>query len=129
MDRTNGATSVRFRVGTILIYFLSLVLVGSAAVKFAQVPKIVSHFAMLGFEGSKLLLIAGLEVASAILFALPRTRALGLLLVSAYLGGAIATHLGRNEPPFQPAFVLALFWLATLLRHPEVLWSFKQTSA
>ncbi|PYU78533.1 MAG: hypothetical protein DMG50_27155 [Acidobacteria bacterium] len=64
------------------------------------------------FDNPRLMLIAMLEASGAILFMIPRTRALGLLLVSAYLGGAIVTHLGRSQSPeaASPAFVLALFW-------------------
>jgi hypothetical protein len=83
----------------------------------------------LGFDGNKLVLIAVLEIASTIFFAYTRTRSFGLLMVSAYLGGAIATHVGHNQPPFQPAVVLALFWLAAWLRHPEMLWSMNRTSS
>lgn len=111
----------RFRVGGLLIYVLSLLLAGSAAAKFAHIPKVASQMAAMGFDDGKLMLIAVLEISSAVLFVIPRTRSVGLLLVSAYLGGAIATHIGHNEPPFQPAVVLALFWIATWLKHPEIL--------
>jgi hypothetical protein len=121
MNNSSSATGVRFRVGIALIYLLSFVLVGSAVAKFF--PKVGSQMAAIGFEGTKLILIAALEVGSGILFAYPRTRSFGLLMVSAYLGGAIATHVGHNLPLFQPAIVLALFWLATWLRHPEMVWS------
>ena len=129
MATTHGSTSIAVRVGAILVYVASLVLAGSAAAKFIQVPTVVAKLAVLGFAGDKLRLIAGLEVLSAILFALPRTRAIGLLVVSAYLGGAIASHVGHNQLPFQPASLLALIWIAVTLRHPEALWSFVPKSA
>jgi DoxX-like family len=129
MSTSTRGTGVRFRVGTILIYLLSLLLVGSAVAKFAQIPKVASQMAAMGFDGNKLIFITLLEIASAILFVYPRTRSFGLLMVSAYLGGAIATHVGHNHPPFQPAVVLALFWLAAWLRHPEMLWSMNGTSS
>jgi len=64
------------------------------------------------FDSPRLMLIAMLEASGAILFMIPRTRALGLLLVSAYFGGANATHLGHSQSPeaASPAFVLASFW-------------------
>jgi hypothetical protein len=122
---TSIRTTGRVRAGAILIYLLSVLLTGSAAVKFAHVPQPTSELAELGFGGGNLTLIAVLEVSSAVLFALPRTRSFGLLLVSAYLGGAIATHVGHHQllPSFRPAIVLALIWLAAWLRHPEMLWS------
>ena len=79
----------------------------------------------LGFKGGKLELIAGLEVVSALLFLLPSTRSFGLLLVSAYMGGAIATHVQHDQLHLAaPASaVLCLIWLGAWLRHPEILWS------
>jgi DoxX-like family len=56
----------------------------------------------LGFDGSRLMIIAVLEMASAALFLVPKTRPFGLLLVSAFLGGAIAAHLGHGQPPAPP---------------------------
>jgi len=122
---TTIRTTGRFRSGTILIYLLSILLVGSGAVKFAHVPQPAAQLAELGFGGGNLTLIASLEVVGAVLFAFPRTRSFGLLFVSAYLGGAVAAHVGHHQflTSFRPAIVLALIWLAAWLRHPEMLWS------
>jgi hypothetical protein len=76
---------------------------GSSFAKFAHVPGIVAQMAELGFDGPRLMIIAVLELASAALLLLPKTRPFGLLLVSAYLGGAIAAHLGHGQPPEPPA--------------------------
>ena|SRR5215813_9777163 len=121
MNASSGSKWTKFGVGTLFSYLLSFVLAGSAAAKFAQVPKVISQMAAMGFDGGKLTLIAVLEIASAVLFAIPRTRSFGLLMVSAYLGGAIATHVGHNRSPIQPAIILALFWLAAWLRYPDAL--------
>ena len=109
--------------GTILLSLVALALFGGAAAKLAHVPRMVSELGALGFYGSRLTAIALLEIASALLFVLRPTRSLGLLLASAYLGGAIATHVGHGSPWFQPALVLSLLWLGTYLRHPVILWS------
>lgn len=101
-----------------------LVLIASASVKFAHVPEVVEEMARVGFDGVKLNVIAVMEVLSAGLFLIPFTRSLGLLMVSSYLGGAIATHVHHNEPGFGPAVILGLIWLGAWLRHPEILWSF-----
>ncbi|HLW52262.1 MAG TPA: DoxX family protein [Candidatus Angelobacter sp.] len=110
--------------GRILIALGSLVLLGSAAAKFAHIPKFVSQLGAMGFDGNKLVFIALLEVLSAVLFLLPFTRSIGLLLVSAFLGGAIATHLQHDQPIVQPAIILCLIWLGTALQHREMLWGF-----
>ena len=116
----------RARAGTVLIYLLGFMLVGSALVKFAQVPAVLAQFRVLGFEDGRLTFIGILELVCAVLFMLPRTRSIGLLLISSYLGGAIATHVGHGQPTaVEPAFLLGLFWLGVWLRHPQILWSFE----
>jgi hypothetical protein len=122
MNASTSSTGVQSRTGAALIYLLSFVLVGSAIAKFAQIPKVASQMAALGFAGNKLMLIAALEISSAVLFVFARTRSFGLLMLSAYLGGAIATHVGHDQSPLQPAIVLSLSWLAVWLRYPEIFW-------
>ena len=117
--------------GNILIALGGILLLGSATAKLAHIPKVMMQMAAMGFGGNKLLFVALLEIASAFLFLIPLTRSFGLLLVSSYLGGAIATHLQHDQSIVPPSVVLALIWLGLWLRHREVRWSFgalKQSS-
>ena len=103
-------------------------LAGSSLVKFAQVTGVVHKMTLLGFGGGKLALVAALEILTALLFAYPRTRSFGLLFLSAFLGTAIWVHeqSGQFGDAGGPAVFLALAWMGTWLRHPEMLWSFKE---
>lgn len=68
-------------------------------------------------------LYAGLgmiEAASIALFLYPRTGMLGLLLLSSYLGGAIATHLQHGQEILFPAAIEAVVWIAAVIRFPEL---------
>jgi hypothetical protein len=112
---------VRLRTGNGLIYFSSFLLLGSAAAKLLRVQPVAIRMAALGFFGGKLIFIALLEIASALLFAYQPTRSFGLLMLSAYLGGAIAVHVGHDQLPLQAATVLAGVWLSVWLRYPESL--------
>lgn len=70
-------------------------------------------------------LVALVQVASALLLLIPRTWSLGLLLVTAFWGGAISVHVAKNEIEFLiPAAFLALTWIGAFLRDPIVLASF-----
>jgi hypothetical protein len=122
MNQQSRETSARSRIGAILLYLLSFLLAASAAVKFARVPAPAAELAGLGFAGIKLFWIAVLEITSAALLVYSRTRSFGILMISAYLGGATATHVGHDQSPYRPAIVLALLWLACWLRHPQMLW-------
>jgi hypothetical protein len=121
-DQREEEMTTTHRAGAVLIGLGGLVLLASATAKFARVPQITSQLGAFGFTGGKLTLIAVLEALSASLFLVRRTRSAGLLLVSAFLGGAIATHLQHGQSVLQPASVLALLWLGAWLRHPEMLW-------
>lgn len=111
-------------VANILIFLGGLVLLASASGKFAHAPQVVAEFQAWGFEG-KLTLIAAGETLCALLFLIPFTRSIGMLLVSSYMGGAIATHMqhGQTAHTLGAAAFLSILWLGAWLRHPEMLWS------
>ena len=124
MKTENVSISRKRRItANALITLGGLVLLASATAKLAQIPKVVTELGAMGVHGNNVTFIAMLEVISALLFLLPATRSAGLLLVSSFLGGAIATHLEHGQPVIQPSVVLILIWLGTWLRHPEILWS------
>lgn len=80
-----------------------------------------------GFTEGEVTLIAIGEIASVVLFLIPRTSSLGTLLLSAYMGGAIATHM-QAAPPAEsylvPSIILVAIWIAALFRVPGILKSF-----
>ena len=130
------------RLGNALIRFSGSLLLISSLVKFAHSAKPVAYMNFLGYEDEKMFLIAGLEMLGALLFLRQATRLAGLLLVSSYLGGAIAAHLAShplngNTPivifMFQHSYlgtlpaivVLACAWIGVELRHPEAFMNFR----
>lgn len=127
MANMTGDNRVRQLAGSVLIFLPGLALAMSSIVKFAGVPKVVHQMALAGFTDGRLLLVAILEILSAVLFLYPKTRSFGLLLLSSFLGGAICAHVQMGEFPkaVGPSILLTLAWTGTWLRHPETLWSFK----
>jgi DoxX-like family len=125
MNRDSTQKPMRPLAGSILIFLPGLALASSGILKLAHVPAVVSRMAAFGFSDGKLTLVAVLEVSSAALFLFPRTRSLGLLMLSAFLGGAICTHvqLGEYSKVGGPSVLLSLAWIGTWLRHPEAFWS------
>jgi len=61
-----------------------------------------------------------LELACTLLYALPRTARIGAVLLTGYLGGAIATHLRLLDPwlthTLFPVWLGAIVWAGLLLR-------------
>lgn len=126
---TNSQNSrVRLIAANIQILLPGLAVVISELLKFARVPAVVNQMAAAGFSGGKIFLVATLGFSSAVLFLYPRTRSIGVLLLSSFLGGAICVHVQRNEytKAIAPALLLTLAWIGTFLRYPAALWSFRQ---
>jgi len=119
----SSAGGKRVKVGTLIIVLSGLMLLASAGAKIPRVPQVVEDLGAMGFTGGRLTFITMLEIVCALLFLVPATRSIGLLLVSSFLGGAIASHLQHSQPILAPAFVLLLAWLGTWLRHPGLLGS------
>jgi len=117
-------SKTRRTLGNILIILVCVALLGSAGAKFAHVPAVVAQMSSAGLSGDRLAFAAFLEVLSAVAFLIPATRSFGLLLISSFLGGAIATHLQHSQSIVPPSIVLILAWLGAWLRHPFILWSF-----
>ena len=68
------------------------------------------------------------ELASAVLLLIPRTSSLGLLLSSAFWGGAICLHMSKGEPFVLQSVLLLLTWVGAYLRVPETFASFAGSS-
>ncbi len=81
-----------------------------------------------GLADQRILIGVG-ELASALLFLIPRTHSLGVLLLSAYMGGAIVTHMQHGESYVAQSVILALIWVTGFLRHSELLQSFRTAPA
>jgi hypothetical protein len=73
-------------------------------------------FVHYGYPDNALLRITIVELACAVLYALPRTSVLGAILLTGYLGGATATHLRVGEPFYLPIIVGVMIWLGLYLR-------------
>ena len=61
-----------------------------------------------------------LEISCALLYAIPRTAVLGAILVTGYMGGAIATHLRVGDNFVIQALIPFLAWLGLFLRDPRL---------
>jgi hypothetical protein len=74
-----------------------------------------------GYPPGALLPIGVVEVACAVVYAVPRTAVLGAVLVTGYLGGAIATHVRLGQGIWiAPALLGVLAWLGLYLREPRL---------
>jgi hypothetical protein len=110
--------------GWVLTGLLTALFVGSAAGKLMKAAPVVEMFQKWGL-GNEVLLIGAGELASALLFLIPPTHSLGVLLLSGYMGGAIVTHMQHGESYVAQSIILLLIWVAGYLRYPQLLQSFR----
>jgi len=119
-------------IGSRVIRVCALVLVASSMLKFAHPGAVLTYLSSMGFEDMDVYLIAVVELTTAVLLVIPRTRGIGLLLASAYLGGAVAAHLAihrftTNDPfvafmamhthigTLEPGVLLGALWFGSWL--------------
>jgi hypothetical protein len=71
-----------------------------------------------------------IEIICAVLYAIPQTATLGAVLLTGYLGGAVATHVHAGEPWIFPVAFGVIVWLGLFLRDARVraLLPFRRTS-
>src|SRR5262245_2856015 len=80
---------------------------------------VVEEFARLGYPESVALGIGILELACTLVYVIPRTSVLGAIILTGYLGGAVATHVRIGDPSFKvfmPILIGALAWGGLYLR-------------
>ena len=115
-------TKTRNIIGWVLTALIAAFLLFSASGKFMTDPKMQEMMAGMGLTPDKAHLIGALEILSVLLFVIPRTGVLGTLLLSAYLGGAIATHMEHAQagPPTAAIIVEIVVFITAAIRFPEL---------
>jgi len=89
-------------------------------IKLMNIAPVTESFVKLGYRPSVALAIGTLEIICLLVYLVPRTAIVGAVLLTGYLGGAIATHVRVGDPllthVFFPLYVATLLWLGLLLR-------------
>jgi len=100
----------------LVVLFLAL----DGAIKFSRPAPVVEAFAHVGWPIELAPVLGTILLACVILYAVPRTAILGAVLLTGYLGGAVATHLRAGDPLFShvlfPTYMGALLWTGLYLR-------------
>jgi hypothetical protein len=94
-----------------------LILTGSQKVLGSAPPEALVRHGL----GDQARLIGAGALLSALLLLIQRTSSLGILLASAFWGGAICIHMAHGEPYLFQAVVLVLSWAGAYLREPATL--------
>ncbi len=110
----------RRRAGIAMSTLAVLFFVFDIAIKLAKTPQVTDAMQRLGYPDDTARPLGLVLLVSVVLYLVPRTAALGAVLITAYLGGAIATHVRVEDPLFShtlfPVYFAALVWGGLYLR-------------
>ncbi len=107
-------------IGWVLTTILGLLFGMSAFIKISQNPEAVAQAAAIGINAGTYQVIGIIEILALILFIIPRTAIIGSLLLVAYMGGAIVTHLQHQQPILMAVLVQITVWVTAFIRFPEL---------
>jgi hypothetical protein len=107
-------------LGIVLTVIPALMLTMSAAMKLTQNPEVVTGLAQAGFPAQVLVPLGVVELLGVILYVVPPTAVLGAVVLTGYLGGAVATHVRINDAFMTPVIIGVIVWAGLWLRDPRV---------
>jgi DoxX-like protein len=105
--------------GIVISALPALFLLVDGVAKLVKPQVVVDTTVQLGYPESVILGIGIVLIASTIIYIIPRTAVLGAILLTGYLGGAVATHVRAGSGPFPilfPVIMGALLWGGLYLR-------------
>jgi hypothetical protein len=107
------------RVVSLIPVFVVLM---SSRWKLTQAPFYVREWGRIGWQTPDLPFIASLQLGAIVLYLIPQTSVLGCVILTGYLGGAIASYvrIGAYNPPLVPLTTAMLAWLGLFLRDERI---------
>jgi hypothetical protein len=87
--------------------------------KFAKPVQVLDACARLGIPTPQIFSIGVLLLVSTIIYAIPRSAVLGAVLLTGYLGGAVAIQMRAGSPTFETVFPVVfgvVLWAGVYLR-------------
>jgi hypothetical protein len=109
--------------GRIISGLPALFLLVDGVMKLVKPAPVIEATVRLGYSENVILPIGIVLLICTVIYLIPLTSILGAILLTGYLGGAVATHVRAGEGPFPIVFPIifgALLWLGLYLRDPRL---------
>jgi len=122
-SRAAGVSGRRLWTGRIISAVPALFLLVDGAMKLVKPDVVVKTTVELGYAESVILPLGIVLLACTILYIIPPTAVLGAILLTGYLGGAVATHVRAGQGSFGilfPVVLGVLLWGGLGLRHDQL---------
>lgn len=113
-------------VGWIVTLAIAVQLGQGAFGQLTESERSVGMFEAIGYPASAVLLIGVLQGIAVLLYVVPWTAFLGALLLTAYLGGAVAAHIRMADSlahVLTPVLFAVGVWAALFLRSERIRWA------
>lgn len=121
IEPTAPVSKTRLWAGRIISALPALFLLVDAVMKLIKPATVVDATVKLGYSENVIVPIGIVLLICTVLYLIPRTSILGAILLTGYLGGAVATHVRAGEGLFSIVFPVIfgiLLWLGLYLRDP-----------
>ena len=118
-ETQNNISKTNLWAGRIVGGFVALFLLVDGVAKLFKPAFVVDATVKLGYSESVIVPLGVVLVACTILYLIPVTSVLGAILLTGYLGGAVATHVRTGEGMFPiifPIIMGIMLWLGLYLR-------------
>lgn len=122
-NQTTSISAVRLWTSRVFSALPALFLLVDSVMKLFKPAVVVEGTVRLGYSEAVILPLGIVLLACTILYLVPRTAVLGAILLTGYLGGAVATHVRVSEgwfPILFPIILGALLWGGLYLRGVRV---------
>ncbi|MCU1280050.1 MAG: hypothetical protein JWM53_3596 [bacterium] len=116
MQTTTKVTKRSRWAGGILTALVVLFMAFDIVSKLMKVAPVLAAQTRLGYPEALTRPLAAILLACTAAYVIPRTAIVGAILLTAYLGGATASHVRIGEPWFFPVLFGVVTWLALVLR-------------
>jgi hypothetical protein len=122
--QTAPASKKMLWTGRIMSILVVLFLTFDATIKLMRIPPALEGTARLGYPLSVVLPLGIVLLTCVVLYVIPSTSFLGAILLTGYLGGAVASNVRVGNPLFgyvlAPIYVAVLMWGGLYLRDDRV---------
>lgn len=109
--------------GRVMTTLVALFLAFDGIMKVIKEPHVLAAASELGYLQASMASIGALLLACTLLYIIPRTATLGVILLTGYLGGAVASNVRISHPWFEcifPVIFGILAWAGLLLRDVQL---------
>lgn len=121
---TVAISALQLWTGRILTGLVAAFMLLDAAMKFAKPPQVAAAFVRTGWPLELSVTLGAILLICTLLYLIPPSAVLGAILLTGYLGGAVATNLRLENPLFSntlfPVYFGVLVWAGLWLRDPRI---------